>query len=142
MKEKIFLLVPQTFGGVPFPLHPQLQRPCSVPGILPMKLEEDRRARVTSDPSRLSGMDSYSRIPASLFIQAFLSVMLFLHQKGSLGIRQTQSEYCKAPSITIRKSTFFKRSQNTMRTNLLNYCHLVSISKNVMFYAFLVVRIY
>ena len=31
---------------------------------------------------------------------------------------------------------------NTMRTNLLNYCHLVSISKNVMFYVFLVVRIY
>ena len=32
--------------------------------------------------------------------------------------------------------------QNTMRTNLLNWCHLVSISKNVVFYAFLVVRIY
>ena len=31
---------------------------------------------------------------------------------------------------------------NTMRTNLLNWCHLVSISKNVVFYAFLVVRIY
>ena len=31
---------------------------------------------------------------------------------------------------------------NTMRKSLLNLCHLVSISKNVMFYAFLVVRIY
>ena len=30
----------------------------------------------------------------------------------------------------------------TMRTNLLNWCNLVSISKNVVFYAFLVVRIY
>ena len=30
----------------------------------------------------------------------------------------------------------------TMRTNLLNWCHLVSVSKNVVFYAFLVVRIY
>ena len=30
----------------------------------------------------------------------------------------------------------------TMRTNLLNLCNLVSISKNVVFYAFLVVRIY
>ena len=30
----------------------------------------------------------------------------------------------------------------TMRTNLLNWCHLVSISKNVVFYTFLVVRIY
>ena len=30
----------------------------------------------------------------------------------------------------------------TMRKNLLNWCHLVSISKNVIFYAFLVVRIY
>ena len=31
---------------------------------------------------------------------------------------------------------------NTMRTNLLNWCNLVSISKNVVFYAFLMVRIY
>ena len=31
---------------------------------------------------------------------------------------------------------------STMRTNLLNWCNLVSISKNVVFYAFLVVRIY
>ena len=31
---------------------------------------------------------------------------------------------------------------NTMRKNLLNWCNLVSISKNVVFYAFLVVRIY
>ena len=31
---------------------------------------------------------------------------------------------------------------STMRTNLLNWCNLVSISKNVMFYVFLVVRIY
>ena len=30
----------------------------------------------------------------------------------------------------------------TMRTDLLNWCHLVSISKNVVFYVFLVVRIY
>ena len=30
----------------------------------------------------------------------------------------------------------------TMRTSLLNWCTLVSISKNVVFYAFLVVRIY
>ena len=30
----------------------------------------------------------------------------------------------------------------TMRTNLLNWCNLVSISKNVVFYALLVVRIY
>ena len=30
----------------------------------------------------------------------------------------------------------------TMRTNLLNWCNLVSISKNVVFYASLVVRIY
>ena len=30
----------------------------------------------------------------------------------------------------------------TMRTNLLNSCNLVSINKNVVFYAFLVVRIY
>ena len=30
----------------------------------------------------------------------------------------------------------------TMRTNLLNWCNLVSISKNVVFYVFLVVRIY
>ena len=30
----------------------------------------------------------------------------------------------------------------TMGTNLLNLCNLVSISKNVVFYAFLVVRIY
>ena len=28
-----------------------------------------------------------------------------------------------------------------MRTNLLNWCNLVSISKNVVFYTFLVVRI-
>ena len=31
---------------------------------------------------------------------------------------------------------------NTMRTNLLNWCNLVSISKTVVFYAFGVVRIY
>ena len=31
---------------------------------------------------------------------------------------------------------------NTMRTNLLNWSDLVSISKNVVFYAFLVLRIY
>ena len=31
---------------------------------------------------------------------------------------------------------------NTMRTNLLNWCNLVSISENVVFYTFLVVRIY
>ena len=31
---------------------------------------------------------------------------------------------------------------STMRTNLLNWCNLVSISKNVVFFAFLVVRIY
>ena len=30
----------------------------------------------------------------------------------------------------------------TMRKSLLNWCHLVSISNNVMFYVFLVVRIY
>ena len=30
----------------------------------------------------------------------------------------------------------------TMRTNLLNWCNLVSISKNVVFYAFLVEGIY
>ena len=30
----------------------------------------------------------------------------------------------------------------TMRTNLLNWCNLVSISKNVVFYVSLVVRIY
>ena len=30
----------------------------------------------------------------------------------------------------------------TMRTNLLNWCNLVSISKNEVFYAFLVLRIY
>ena len=30
----------------------------------------------------------------------------------------------------------------TMRTNLLNWCNLVSISKNVVFYALGVVRIY
>ena len=29
-----------------------------------------------------------------------------------------------------------------LRTNLLNWCNLVSISKNVVFYAFLAVRIY
>ena len=29
-----------------------------------------------------------------------------------------------------------------MRKNLLNWCHLVSISKNIVFYASLVVRIY
>ena len=32
--------------------------------------------------------------------------------------------------------------ETTMRKSLLNWCHLVSISKNVMFYVFLVVRIY
>ena len=31
---------------------------------------------------------------------------------------------------------------NTMKTNLLSWCNLVSISKNLVFYAFLVVRIY
>ena len=31
---------------------------------------------------------------------------------------------------------------STMRKSLLNCCHLVSISKNVVFYASLVVRIY
>ena len=31
---------------------------------------------------------------------------------------------------------------NTMRTNLLNWCNLVSISNNAVFYAFLMVRIY
>ena len=30
----------------------------------------------------------------------------------------------------------------TIRTNLLNWCNLVSIIKNVVFYAFLVLRIY
>ena len=30
----------------------------------------------------------------------------------------------------------------TIRTNLLNWCNLVSISKNIVFYAFLLVRIY
>ena len=32
--------------------------------------------------------------------------------------------------------------ENTMRKSLLNWCHLVSISKNVVFYVSLVVRIY
>ena len=35
-----------------------------------------------------------------------------------------------------------RKLQFTMRKNLLTFCHLVSISKNVVFYAFLVVRIY
>ena len=30
----------------------------------------------------------------------------------------------------------------TIRTNLLNWCNLVSISKNLVFYAFVVERIY
>ena len=38
------------------------------------------------------------------------------------------------------KGIFF--TNYTMRTNLLNWCNLVSISKNVVFYAFGVVRIY
>ena len=36
----------------------------------------------------------------------------------------------------------YSNLSDTMRTNLLNWCHLVSISKNIVFYAFLVVRIY
>ena len=39
----------------------------------------------------------------------------------------------------LRRKAFLV-SWYTMRTNLLNWCNLVSISKNVMFYAFLVVR--
>ena len=37
---------------------------------------------------------------------------------------------------------FYNELSYTMRTNLLNFCHLVSISKNVVFYVSLVVRIY
>ena len=41
----------------------------------------------------------------------------------------------------LRRKAFLV-SWYTMRTNLLNWCNLVSISKNVMFYAFLLARIY
>ena len=44
-------------------------------------------------------------------------------------------------TLPMFKVTFLKITY-TMRTNLLNWCNLVSISKNVVFYAFLVVRIY
>ena len=45
----------------------------------------------------------------------------------------------KYESMRLKHDPFQKY---TMRTDLLNSCHLVSISKNVVFYAFLVVRIY
>ena len=41
--------------------------------------------------------------------------------------------------LALPKGSFFNY---TMRKSLLNKCHLVSISKNVVFYVFLVVRIY
>ena len=37
---------------------------------------------------------------------------------------------------------FLHKNQHTMRTNLLNWCDLVSISKKLMFYVFGMVRIY
>ena len=43
--------------------------------------------------------------------------------------------------MTVEK-TYKTFAVYAMRTNLLNWCNLVSISKNVVFYAFLVVRIY
>ena len=47
--------------------------------------------------------------------------------------------FTKIKSLECPKSK--PASHFTMRTNLLNWCNLVSISKNVVFYAFLVVRI-
>ena len=51
------------------------------------------------------------------------------------------------PSNSLDRTTntefgFTNLKTNTMRTNLLNWCNLVLISKNVVFYVFLVVRIY
>ena len=42
----------------------------------------------------------------------------------------------------VKDSNAEKSLKNTMKKSLLNKCHLVSISKNVVFYVFLVVRIY
>ena len=46
----------------------------------------------------------------------------------------SQHQLCKGAILYSKKYT--------MRTNLLNWCNLVSISKNVVFYASLVLRIY
>ena len=45
-------------------------------------------------------------------------------------------------NLHIKPRKVCKQAAYTMRTNLLNWCNLVSINKNLAFYAFLVVRIY
>ena len=64
-------------------------------------------------------------------------------QKGTIHILR---QHIFGPFLThpLTMSAYIQcwTSANTMRTDLLNWCHLVSISKNVVFYAFLVVRIY
>ena len=49
---------------------------------------------------------------------------------------------CRWHQLQRNHQTFSIAIHNTMRKNLLNWCNLVSISKNVAFYASLVVRIY
>jgi hypothetical protein len=56
-------------------------------------------------------------------------------------VAQSGAQFC---AYTVKKKLYSLTHQGgcTMRTNLLNWCNLVSTSKNVVFYAFLVVRIY
>ena len=62
--------------------------------------------------------------------------------KHSMSIR-TVSSWCLASAgINWFMGCLGRAILLTIRTNLLNWCNLVSISKNIVFYAFLVVRIY
>ena len=45
-------------------------------------------------------------------------------------------------NLHLKPRKVFKQAAYIMRTNLLNWCNLVSISKYFVFYAFLVVRVY
>ena len=79
----------------------------------------------------------------SPFARGLLLVPVFILWIGLSGWFET-SKLSVGPEFQSRSkySNRNKAENDTMRTNLLNWCNLVSISKNVVFYVFLVVRIY
>ena len=73
----------------------------------------------------------------SLFFITFLSILLLVFPESLVEWKKNIYQSQHYNSIT--QDIIF---MSTMRTNLLNWCNLVSISKKVLFYTFLVVNIY
>ena len=62
--------------------------------------------------------------------------------KGPGGPSLTKNTPSFVYPLSVLRGKEWKQSSYTMRTNVLNWCYFVSIIKNVVFYVFLVVRIY